>query len=122
MEMNRQCFTEILNAIQFLARQGLLLRGDSDEESNLIQFLKIRCKSFLELKDWLERKKNKFTSHDIQNEVLNIMANNVVRQLLDRVRGNIYSIMADEYPDVSNKEQLKFCLRCVIDSLEVMEK
>lgn len=122
MEMNRRCFLEILDAIQYLARQGLPLRGDDDEESNLIQFLKKRSKSFPELKDWLARKQVKFTSHDIQNEVLNIMANNVVRALLKSISGNIYSIMADEYTDVSNKEQLTFCLRWVTDALDVAEK
>ena len=122
MEMNRECFMEILDAIQFLARQGLPLRGDNEEESNLIQFLKLRCKSFPELNDWLEKKQNKFTSPHIQNEVLNIMSNSVVRKLLDSIRGNIYSIMADEYTDVSNKEQFTFCIRWVTDGLEVMEK
>lgn len=122
MEMNRRCFMEILVAIQYLARQGLPLRGDDDEESNFIQLLKTRSKSFPELKDWISRKQAKFTSHDVQNEVLNIMSNNVIRQLLESVRGNIYSIMADEYTDVSNKEQLTFCLRWVTDTFEVMEK
>lgn len=122
MEMNRRCFMEIIDALQFLARQGLALRGDDDEESNLIQYLQKRSKSFPELKEWLARKQSKFTSHDAQNEVLNIMANNVMRKLLEEVRGNYYSIMADEYTDVSNKEQLTFCLRWVTDDLDVIEK
>ena len=50
------------------------------------------------------------------------MSNSVVRKLLDSIRGNIYSIMADEYTDVSNKEQFTFCIRWVTDGLEVMEK
>lgn len=50
------------------------------------------------------------------------MANNVVRALLKGISGNIYSIIADEYTDVSNKEQLTFCLRWVTDALDVAEK
>ena len=50
------------------------------------------------------------------------MSNNILREILDNVRGNVFSIMVDKYTDVSNKEQLTFCLWWVCDNLEVFEK
>ena len=62
-----------------------MLFVETMRESNFIQYLKKRSKSVPELKNWLENKQDKFTSHDAQNEVLNIMANNVIRDLLKMV-------------------------------------
>ena len=120
--LNRRCFMEVIEAITFLARQGLALRGDDDDESNLIQFLQTRSKSFPELKKWLSKKRNKYVCHEAQNEVLVLMANSVIRKLLEFIRDNFFSIMADEYTDVANLEQLSFCLRWVTDDLDVLEK
>ena len=40
---NRRMFLKILSAIRYLARQGLALRGDSDEQNgNFLQLLKIQ--------------------------------------------------------------------------------
>ena len=47
------------------------------------------------------------------------MSNSVLREILDDVKGNMFSIMADEYTDVSNEEQSTFCLGWVNDNLEV---
>ena len=45
------------------------------------------------------------------------MANNVLRSKLNEVKVNkCYAIMCDEYTDMSNKEQLSFCIRW-IDSM-----
>ena len=100
----------ILESLQYLARQELVLRGNDDETSNFYQLLKLRAKFFPKLKEWLDKKRGKHVAHDKQNEKLKIMSNSIVIEILDDVRGNMFSIMADEYTDVSNKEQLIFCL------------
>ena len=70
MELNRRCLAKIGETWQFLARQRLALRGDnSDDDSNVIQTLKLRGKDFPQLIDWMKRKQNKFMSH-IQNEII----------------------------------------------------
>ena len=80
MQENQKCFIKIIETIQFLGRQGLGLRGDeSEENSNFMQLLKQRSKNFLKLKEWLERKTEKYTSHDIQNELLKLMAHQILR-------------------------------------------
>ena len=39
------------------------------------------------------------------------MANEVMRDLLRQIGDNYFSLICDEYTDVSNKEQLTLCLR-----------
>ena len=70
----------------------------------------MKSKEFPELKAWLEKKQGKFVTHDVQNEILTIMSNSVLRSLLKKIEGKIYSTMCDEYTDCSNHEQLTFCL------------
>ena len=112
----------ILESLQYLARQTIPLRGHGDDkDSNFFQLLNMRGKSFPELKDWLNKKQGKFVTHEIQNEILKLMSNAVLRSLLKTIRGNMYSIMCDEYTDIANKEQLTFCLRWVTGNLEVHE-
>ena len=78
-KLNRRCFMAILDSIQYLARQGIPLRGHgSDEDSNFFQLLMMKSKEFPELKAWLEKKQGKFVTHDVQNEILTIMSNYVL--------------------------------------------
>ena len=110
MELNRRCLVKIVETLQFLARQGLVLRGDNrDDDSNFIQTLKVRAKDIPQLTDWMKRKQNKFMSHDIQNEIIQTMANQINRDITANIRNNFYSI-CDEYTYISNKEQLSFCI------------
>ena len=71
----------------------------------------------------LASKKHKYTHHEIQNELLDLMARQVVRSKVMTIEKNRYfAIMADKYIDKSNKEQLSFCVRTVADSLEPAEE
>ena len=122
MKENRQCLIKVIETLQFLGRQGLALRGDqNDENSNFMQLLKLRSKDFAQLKQWLEKKKEKYTSHDIQNEILILMANEILRNLADEIRDTFFATMCDEYTDISNKEQLTLCLRWIDELLDVHE-
>ena len=63
---NRDMLLLILQNIRFLARQGLPLRGDSDEsDSNFSQLLRLRGANHQGIELWLSKKTNKYTSHDI---------------------------------------------------------
>ncbi len=64
---------------------------------------------------WLKRAQDRFTSPTIQNEVFEIMALAVLRKLTGRISGRQYAILVDKTPDISNIEQLVFCLRYVDD-------
>ena len=49
------------------------------------------------------------------------MASNVMRDLTRDIRGGFFSIISDEYTDISNKEQLTICVRWVDKHLEPHE-
>ena len=46
------------------------------------------------------------------------MAHQVQRDLVSDIRGNYFSMIADEYTDASNDEQLTICLRWVDEMLD----
>ena len=123
METNRFCLLKIIECLQYLARRAMPMQGDTDEESNFTQLLKLREKDQPALLKWLERKEDKYTSHEIQNEItgISIMANNVIRNLVADIRGGFFALIADEYTDISNKEQLTICIRWIDKHHEVSE-
>ena len=54
----------------------------------------------------LTKKTEKYTSHNIQNEILQIMASQILREIGRKIEGAIwFSLLADECTDVANKEQ-----------------
>ena len=95
--------------------------GDTDHESNFIQLLNLRGKDQPLLLKWLERKEDRYTSHDIENEITAIMANPVIRDLVSENRGGFFSIICDEYTDISNKEKLIIYIPWVDKELEAHE-
>ena len=120
---NRLCLLKVIESIQYLGRQGLALRGDdNDENSNLMQLLKLRSADVPQLKQWLEKKTEKYTSHDVQNEILILMANQVIRDVADEIRGSFFATICDEYTDIANKEQLTLCLRWVDENFIAHEE
>ena len=69
----------------------------------------------------MKKKKGKYISHDIQNELLSIMSLEVLSKLLVSIRDTMFSLICDECTDCSNKELLTFCLRWITDNLDVFE-
>ena len=113
----------IISSVRFLARQGLALRGHDEANSNLVQLLRLRAEDNPLLGKWLERSWRKFTSHENQNEFLEVMSYMVLRKLLGDIHNSPYlMVMVDETTDVANKEQLTFVIRWVDESLDVHEE
>ena len=92
MESNRICFIKFMECLQYLARQEQAMQGDTDDESNFIQLLKLRGKDQPLLLKWFERKEDRCTSHGIQNEIIAIMVNHDNRDLVSEIRGGFFSI------------------------------
>jgi hypothetical protein len=67
----------------FLLRQGLALRGHLDEDSNLIQLLKLRSTDNTFLKQWIDQKK--YLSHDIINELCKEIYLIIIRDVVKEV-------------------------------------
>ena len=116
---NRAMFRRILQNVRFLARQGLSLRGHGDgADSNFTQLLRLQAFDSPAVLTWMEKKTDKYTSSDIQNECLQIMALNILRQISASInRNGFFTVMADECTDVANKEQFVVCIRWVDETL-----
>ena len=124
-QLHHRILLKQLSSLRFLARQGLAVRGHEQIEGNLIQLLLLRSEDCSELKQWIKEKH--YLSSEILNEMLSLMGRSVMMQLLKNIReASIYSLIADEATDITNKEQLCISIRwvdsfCVIheDALEL---
>ena len=67
----------------FLARQGLAFRGDGTNKvnSNFVKLLKLRGLDDPSTDDWISKKTNKYTSHNIQGKVLKAMALTLLQKI-----------------------------------------
>ena len=97
-----------------------IIRGHGDEtESNFIQLLKLRSEDDPRVEAWLKKKTDKYTTFDIQNEIIKIIAMKVLHNLIAPIQAATFiCIMADETTDAANKEQVVVCLRWVDNVLE----
>ena len=79
----------------------------SEENSNFDQLLKLRARENPEIIEWLRKRDEKYTSPEIQNELLETMALGMMRQISANIQNvTFFTIMADETADVSNRERL----------------
>ena len=94
--VNRKMLSTIMTTVHFLGRQEVALRGrykseDTGEkgelDSNFLQLLYLRAEDIEGLKKWMSKSQDKYTSPDIQNEILSIMALSVLRSISNEVAG-----------------------------------
>ena len=72
--------------------------------------MKCRAEDIPNVQQWLES--GKYLSPAIVNELIQLMALQVLRTLLDNIRSErFYSLIVDETRDVSGKGQLAISLR-----------
>ena len=127
---NRQNLLKIISNIRYLARQSLPFRGNWKDEthsefnSNFHQLLLLRAEDDPSILVWIKRESTlKYTSPEMQNEILKCMALGMMRGVVSNIqKAGVYVIMADETADVSNIEQLVICLRWVDDDLQAHEE
>ena len=82
------------------SRQGLPTHGHIDSESNFKQLLHLRTSDSEDLQNWLQRKTT-WTSVEIQEEILDMMASHIVRSFANEVRnGGECGLSADETADI----------------------
>ncbi len=109
----------------WLAKQGLAFRGHAENEQaknrgNFLELCEFRAQTDQSLKIFLNQQFN-YTHHDIQQELVHIIANNI-RQLNLPGPNDYWSMIADETTDFSNIEQLTFVIRSVDDNLVISER
>ena len=113
----RKHLLNIIRCLRFLARQGIAIQGNPGND-NFTQLLMLLGSKDHAIISTLNRTRLKYTHNDIQNELLDLMAKHVLCEKLTEIRQNhFFTIMADEYTDVSNS----LCLRTVSNDLEVQE-
>lgn len=118
---NTKMLTCIFTSLKYLCRQGLAIRGKTDECSNFHQLMLTRAPDIEGMKQWLTKKTN-WTSHGIQDEIVEVMAMSVMREIASSISNQgFYGLMADETQDASLTEQLVVCIRTVSNSLQVAE-
>ena len=120
----RKCFLKLLSNVRFLSRQGLAFRGDGDEsDSNFMQLIRLRSEDNSKLVEWIQQKTDKYTSGEMQNEMIKVMALCVLRKIAENLQKSLFiTVMVDETTDVSNVEQVVICLRWVDENFEVQEE
>ena len=127
-EENKHVLSQIVLAIEFLAKQGLSFRGhrddkvdfsdDSSNRGNFIATLQLMSRNDQLLqKHLLSAKRNaKYTSKTIQNQITHIYASKIRDSLVQPLREQSlpYTVIADETTDhYLNQEILTLCLRYV---------
>ena len=99
------------------------MRGHISEESNFIRLMRLQANDNPQIHEWLSRKADKYTSPEIQNEILMLMSHMVLRNIATHIhQAKYFTIMADECVDVSNNEQLVICFRYIDETLAVHEE
>ena len=104
-ERECQYLTIVMESLQYLARQSIAFCVNDDLDNNFTQLLLLRAKDYLWVKERIMSQKSgtkKYNHHDFQDEILNIMAKQVLRKNLYHVNNSkMYASMCDEYTDVS---------------------
>jgi len=117
----RECLRMIFTTAIFLARQGLAFRGHENDEGNFKQLLLLRSEDNAVLRQWLSNRTD-MTSGSRQNEILELFANSIVRDVSERARNSgCFSVVVDGTQDISGKEQEAICLRYTDADLELQE-
>ena len=121
-KIERKYLLDVIRCLGYLGRQGIALQGH-DGNDNFTQLLLLFGSKDSNIIDHINGKVgHKYNHHEVQNELLNLMGSEVLREKLAIVRDRrFFSMIADEGTDVSNSEQLSFCVRSVDDELNVNE-
>ena len=115
MKLNRRCLVKIVDTLQFLARQGLALRGDNSEWRwfKLYTKPKTSCERHSDINGLDETKAKQIYEPRYSKKIIQTMANQITSHIAANIGNNFYSIISDKYREISNKKQLSFCIHWV---------
>jgi len=123
IKKRRSYLKTIIKSILFLAKQDIALRGHdesihSKNKGNFLELIDFISELNPEFKSFKENSTFNYLQHDIQNELIDILANKLIKQLLPP---NFFSVIMDETMDIGRIEQIAFGLRHVTDELVIHE-
>ncbi|CAF3965624.1 unnamed protein product [Rotaria magnacalcarata] len=120
---NRDSMTKICSTLRFLARQMIGFRGHEENEKssnqgNFLEILRWASETDPLIKSIFEDSTGNasYLSHDIQNELIHIMSNEIREEISFMLNNNKYALMADECRDISGTQQLSIVIRFVPNS------
>lgn len=131
IDKNRKYLSRIIDAVIYLTRQGLALRGDDETDDSLNRGNFLELLSLLSSidPDFDEKCKispanAKYTSAEVQNELINIAANQIRKNIChEATDAGMIAIMVDDSKDISRKEQMSICIRyTILPSMNVREQ
>ena len=117
IQHNTKVLHAIIGLIVTCGKQNIPIRGKTDDQSNFRAFLAYRAKADLDLQQHLKScpKNAKYTSHCIQNELINLCGNQIRNKIIASIRNaSVFAVLADETADVSCTEQVAICIRYVV--------
>ncbi|KAL0556550.1 hypothetical protein IC582_005064 [Cucumis melo] len=110
-----------IDCARFLLQQGLPFRRhdeteDSKNQGNFLELLQWLCNhnkdiEAISLKNAPENLK--LTAPDIQKDIVNCIAVEIVNSIIQDIGDKLFSILIDESKDISSKEQMSIVLRYV---------
>ncbi|CAM4956510.1 unnamed protein product, partial [Rotaria socialis] len=120
---NRERLTKICSTLRFLARQMISFRGHEENEKssnqgNFLEILRWASETDPLIKSIFEDSTGNasYLSHDIQNELIHIMSNEIREKISSMLNSNKYALMADECRDIRGTQQLSIVIRFVPNS------
>ncbi|CAC5412467.1 unnamed protein product [Mytilus coruscus] len=106
IERNRHILSQIIDVLILCGRQNIAIRGHTPEKSNFMAILRHTAKQDEILKSHLDNQfaNVKYTSPDIQNEILKICGEIVRNRIVcDCNKANFFALIGDEATDVSTQ-------------------
>ncbi|XP_044426218.1 uncharacterized protein [Triticum aestivum] len=117
-------------AVKWLTSQSCAFRGhdetpESKNKGNFIELLKLLAEFNPEIAEVILENapySSKYTSHEIQQEILGIYAFKVRKHIREEIGNSKFSILVDETCDVAKREQMALVLRFVDEDRILQER
>ena len=111
---NRHVLSKIIETLLLCGKQNIAIRGHIPQLSNFMAILNSKAQGDDILTDHLTNSSSraKYTSPDIQNEIINIIGNQIRTSIVESCNNSkFFTLIADETTDTSTREQVSVCLR-----------